>query len=486
MSLEYARGVADAVLYEGYLLYPYRASSGKNQSRWQFGVLGPPGAAESGSGEDATLAAQCLVRRLDPEAEPVVTLQLRFLQLQRRSVQQVGPGGAFGEVAELVAGGQRWLSWDEAVDCEVDRGPWSLQELSSAGVEQVVVPGGEEAEPIRDDAGAEVGRIVRSRRSLRARLSVNADPVGATTDLVRLSVRVENITAGIAGTVSKEAVIAASFIGAHLLLVVEHGEFISLTDPPAEAVEAVATCEQHRCWPVLAGPEGDRSVLLVSPIILYDHPELAPQSAGALFDSTEIDEILTLRVMTLTDEEKAVARATDQRAAEIIDRCDAMSPEAMQQLHGVLRGPHALEDAATRSPDDDLDLTNTVGFGDEVPWWDPATDASVAPETDEVEINGVRVSAGSIVRLRPSRRADAQDLFFAGQVARVTAVHSDVDGETHVAVILVDDPAADLHEWYGRYLYYAPDELEPLSEPLPEPLPGHHWQAARSVDRKES
>ena len=38
-----ARAIADAVLYEGYLLYPYRATSAKNQSRWQFGVVGPPG-----------------------------------------------------------------------------------------------------------------------------------------------------------------------------------------------------------------------------------------------------------------------------------------------------------------------------------------------------------------------------------------------------------------------------------------------------------
>jgi len=260
---------------------------------------------------------------------------------------------------------------------------------------------------------------------------------------------------------------------------------------------------------VLAGPEGDRSLLLVSPIILYDHPELAPQSAGALFDSTEIDEILTLRVMTLTDEEKAAARATDPRAAEIIDRCDALSPEAMQQMHGILRDPHALEQALDpglagvdrgldlgAGPGIDLgvDLREGLGFDDEVPWWDPAVDASVAPETDEVLINGVRVSAGSIVRVHPTRRADAQDLFFAGQVARVTAVHSDVDGETHVAVVLVDDPAADLHDWYGRYLYFAPDELEPLPEdPRPDDAPpadarldDAHLDDAHLDDREES
>jgi hypothetical protein len=445
MTLEYARGVADAVLYEGYLLYPYRATSGKNQSRWQFGVLGPPGAATAGYGEDSTLATEFVVRGVDP----VVRLYLRFLQLQRRSAQRVAGPGEFEEVAELVAGGQRWLTWDEAVDREVLAGPWRVRELTEARVEQVVVPGGEEVESVLDDVGAEAGRLVRTRRALHAEVSTRASVVAP--DLLRVSIRVENIAAGAAG--DKDAAIAASFIGAHLLLVVEQGEFVSMTDPPADTAESVAACRQHRCWPVLAGPEGDQTLLLVSPIILYDHPELAPQSAGALFDSTEIDEILTLRVMTMTDEEKAAARATDPRAADIIDRCDAMTPEAMQQLHGILRDPRETADP---------DLTGSFGFDGEIPWWDPAVDGSVSPQTDEIVIKGLPVSAGSYVRVNPTRRADAQDLFFAGQVAKVAAVHSDVDGETHVAVVLVDDPAADLHDWYGRYLYFAPDELEPL------------------------
>jgi hypothetical protein len=97
-----------------------------------------------------------------------------------------------------------------------------------------------------------------------------------------------------------------------------------------------------------------------------------------------------------------------------------------------------------------------------IPWWDPEADASVQPGVDAVVIDGVPVARNSRVRLHPSRRADAHDIFFAGQEARVTAVLSDVDGAVHVAVVLLDDPAGDLHDWYGRYLYFAPDELEPL------------------------
>jgi hypothetical protein len=252
----------------------------------------------------------------------------------------------------------------------------------------------------------------------------------------------------------KDEAIAASMIGTHLLVKATDGQFVSLLEPPDTATHAVAKCVQHRCFPVLAGAPGHRDLILVSPIILYDYPEIAEQSEGALYDSTEIDEILTLRVMTMTEEEKAQARATDPLAAQIIDRCDSMSPEAMLNLHGVLRNPHVATENTGLIPD----------IPEGVDWWDPLADNAVRPEIDAVLVNGVRVTRGSRVRLRPSRRADAQDLFFADKVARVTSVHEDVDGEQHVGVVLEDDPAADLHDWYGRYLYFAPDEVEPLIE----------------------
>jgi hypothetical protein len=203
---------------------------------------------------------------------------------------------------------------------------------------------------------------------------------------------------------------------------------------------------------VLAGAPGTDDTLLISPIILYDHPEVAEQSDTALYDCTEIDEILTLRVMTMTDDEKAQARATDPRAARIIDECDAMSPEAMARLHGVLRDPRGLEVSAGLVPE----------IPDGVDWWDPLADNAVRPEIDAVLVNGVRVARGSKVRLRPRRNADAQDIFVAGKTARVTSVHEDVEGNKHVAVVVDEDPAADLHDWYGRYLYFSPDEVEPL------------------------
>lgn len=431
-----ARAVADAVLYEGYLLYPYRANSRKNQSRWQFGVLGPEGANAAGLGEDSRLAAQCL---LTDGQDAEITLTLRFLQLQRR-VAEDRDGNA---VEELTVGAQSWLTWDEAVEREFVIGP-----LSVTGTTQTLrTPGGVDVEELTDAEGQGVGRLVRTRLPVEGELVVSVDRDG---DYLRIGVEVRNVGTAAA---DKDDAIARSLIGAHVIAETAGAQFVSLLEPPTEAEDAVARCAQHRCFPVLAGAPGDDSLLLISPIILYDHPEIAEQSDGPLFDSTEIDEILTLRVMTMTDEEKTQARATDARAAQIIDRCDAMTPESMQQLHGALRDPH-------------LDPPRLVPeIPDGVDWWDPLADNAVAPESDAVSVQGVRVRKGSRVRLHPSRRADAQDLFFDGRIARVTSVHEDVDGDAHVGVVIEDDPAADLHEWYGRYLYFAPDEIEPLRSP---------------------
>ncbi|MBA3309613.1 MAG: hypothetical protein H0U28_06060 [Nocardioidaceae bacterium] len=464
MSLELARAVADAVLYEGYLLYPYRATSRKNMVRWQFGVLGPNGASAAGIGEEPAMEAQCVLSG-DGEAGSV-TVHLRFLQLQTREVERLEPAGDHVPVDEISVGDRRVLTWDEAVEHEITIAPYALKDLRAGISTAVEVGGGDDVEVLSAPGEAPAGRIVRRRWPLRAEVRLTAEQVDG---FLRLSARVQNVHDD--PPHDKDDAIRRSLIGAHLLIEADGADFVSLLDPPEAAADIAASCHQHRCWPVLAGAAGESDLLLVSPIILYDHPEVAAESAGDLFDSTEIDEILTLRVMTLTDDEKAEARATDPRAEAIIDRCDQMSPETLNRLHGILRSPHLDQTDASVSASADgpagTDIRNTEppSFDTgEVPWWDPATDAAVQPEVDAVTINGVSVCKGSLVRVHPSRRADAQDLFFADQDARVTAVLSDVDGDVHVAVVLVDDPAADLHDWYGRYLYFAPEELEPLGE----------------------
>jgi hypothetical protein len=184
-------------------------------------------------------------------------------------------------------------------------------------------------------------------------------------------------------------------------------------------------------------------MLLSSPIILYDFPSIAPESPESLFDGTEIDELLTLRIMTLTDDEKAQARATDDRARHLIDRVESLTDDARAKLHGVM---HPVEQPI---PDDHAwrTLLNPPG--------------EASPDTASIEIDGVTILKGSRVRLRPTRRADPIDTFMAGRVARVEGIFHDVDGRTHVAIVVDDDPAGDLHAEFGRFLYYGPEEIEP-------------------------
>ena len=270
---------------------------------------------------------------------------------------------------------------------------------------------------------------------------------GASLPYRKVAVTVENTTAWTGTGRHRDDAMGHSLIAVHTMLAVDDGTFVSLLDPPDDAAPAAATCRSDGAYPVLIG---DDDVVLSSPIILYDHPEVAAQSPGDLYDSLEIDEILALRVMTLTDQEKSEARGTDPRAAAIIDRCDDMSAETLGQLHGQMRpvGSRAAPDFADEP--------------DAMPWWDPAVDASFDPWTESVWVAGVEITKGSAVRLQPSHRADAHDIFLAGMAATVAGVFTDVDGDQHVAVTVDDDPATEELMWQGRYLFFHPDEVEPL------------------------
>ena len=241
----------------------------------------------------------------------------------------------------------------------------------------------------------------------------------------------------------------------HTLLAVDDGAFVSLLDPPDDAVGAVGGLRERRHVPG-ARRRRRHDVVLSSPIILYDHPEVAPESPGDLYDATEIDEILALRVLTLTDEEKAEARGTDPRAAAIVDRMRRHAARAV--------GPPARRDPRARTP-----VTRRAGGRRAAAVVGArASTQSVDPWTDTVVVGGVDGRARAPrVRLRPSRRADAHDMFLAGMAATVAGVFRDVDGEVHVAVTVDDDPATEALAWQGRYLYFHPDEIEPLAEREP-------------------
>ncbi|HEX3613538.1 MAG TPA: hypothetical protein VHU88_17750 [Sporichthyaceae bacterium] len=430
-----ARAVADAVLYEGYVLYPYRASSAKNRTRWQFGVLMSPAYAAADPSERSRCRTEVVTEAPDSAR---LTVEIRFLHVIRRT-----------------GGGQP--DWDETLEREVCL-RCAVSELR-AGVRHEFEFDGDE----RSEAG-----VHRLCRTVRGAVSVSVTELPGPYGAVRLAVEVANLSRG--GGADRDEALSRALIAAHTLLALDAGHFLSMTDPPEWARPLVDSCTNEGTWPVLAGgSQRPAAVVLSSPIILADHPEIAPESPENLYDACEIDEILTLRTMTLTEDEKAQARATDPRAAAVIDHVETLPADQLDRLHGALRylrqvtgetgdgtgvapgGPAAQEDLPTY-------------FTPDAPWWDPGADASVDPETDSVLIDGVVVARGSRVRLRPGaagRRTDAQDLFLAGRTATVECVLFDVDGKRHLGVTPDDDAElAEISRWHGRYLYFDPDEVE--------------------------
>lgn len=459
--LALARKVADAVLFEGYVLYPYRASAAKNRLRWQFGVLVPPGWGADRE-EHAFQHTECL---LEPKDGAMLAVELRFLRARRRTVQRARADGGFETVPELRLADRVLVPWDEGIEERVE----AVVPLAGLLAGDITVPfersAATEHETVLDPEGRTAGRTVHRYEPLAGRLRLSARELDGPCRVVRLTAVAENTsdwTPPAGHGADRDAALPRSLVAAHLLMAVDRGSFLSMTDPPEWARGAVAACRNLHTWPVLAGEPGRADVLLSSPIILEDHPAIAPESPGALYDATEIDEILALRTAALTDEEKREARGTDERAAAVIDLADSLPPEVLERLHGAVRGLREVTGpaAGTAFPGE-----HGVPRPD-TPWWDPADDAGYDPGHDSVLVAGRPAGAGSRLVLRPGlRRTDAQDLFLRGRTATVEAVLHDVDGAVHVAVTVDGDPGADLRRAQGRFLYFRPDELAWPGEP---------------------
>jgi hypothetical protein len=342
VNFEPLEKIANAVLYEGFMLYPYRKSSVKNQKRWHFGTLGPLGGTDP-----STMQTECLVRCTKNAS---IEGKIRFLQ---------------GEVEREIT--------------------FSSASLPSA-----------------------LERRLFSFPPLDAALEMESALV--THDVFRFTVRVVNLSGGGSGD--------CSMLSAHTLLAIHEGAFLSLLDPPDEFRAAAAACRNIGTWPVLAGREGDPTFMLSSPIILYDYPQIAPESAGDFFDGTEIDEILTLRVLTLSEEEKQEVRDGDDRARQILDRTEALPREAFAKMHGAIRGLRNASKLAFR--------------------------------------------AGDRVRLHPSKKADIFDIALDGKTAIIESVERDFENNIHLAVTVEDDPGREfgVARQIGHRFFFGPEEVE--------------------------
>lgn len=326
MNIAQIKEIANAVLYEGYLLYPYRQSAIKNRQRWTFGVVYPHAYSEANGGiEPCSMQTECLIRG---SADTTLDVLVRFLHLLLRTSN--APMYAQGDATHEWGLAARLANepLEEGIERELSASSLSLAELvAQPHLVEIVFP----ARRMEEEDAA----VMREQQSLAGMITIAAEQLA--TNLFKLSVYIENRTPGTRNITNQgNKALLQSFVSTHTILQVHDGSFVSLMDTPTELRAMAKGCQNDHTWPVLVGNEGEHDAILSSPIILYDYPQIAPESPGPLFDGTEIDEILTLRIMTLTDEEKEQMRS-DERAREILERTESLTPEQFMKLHGVIR-----------------------------------------------------------------------------------------------------------------------------------------------------
>jgi hypothetical protein len=342
------------------MLYPYRRSAIKNRQPWNFGILQP-----AGGGEASIMITECLVTGGDAT---VVDVQVRFLQVGSAPDQEVD---------------------EEVTERRTDvPGLWPQQLLHAVQITPF-------------DFAPITGNV-----------EISTAAVGP--GLMRLRVRISNRTPRPQDETSREAILAHSLISTHTILNVRDGEFVSLLDPPEPFRKAAATCANLGTWPVLIGREPERDCMLSSPIILYDYPQVAAESPGDLFDGTEIDELLNLRIQTLSDAEKEQIRNGDERTRRLLERAESLTADESMTLHGVMRAESA------------------------------------------------NFKKGDRVRLKPKPGGDALDVVLAGRTAIIEAVEQDFEDRIHLAVVIEDDPGKDLGlmRQPGHRFFFSVDEVE--------------------------
>lgn len=408
MNFASVEKIARAMLYEGYILYPYRATSTKNQQRWNSGTLYPRDWAESQRpAESSRMITECLLRA---EENPQLNIRASFLQLIPSTED-----------------------WNQGIERSSDHAELDIVKLCQEPISLRLNFNEPQGGP---GLGALSGNVSVHVLTIEERVyKLHFELVNTTVILNPESL-------------PRKQALLHSMLSAHLLLGVQNGRFISLLDPPHALRQAAQGCQNVGAFPVLAGEEGDCSMMLASPIILYDYPRIAPESTGDFFDGTEMDEMLALRVMTLTAEEKELMRHGDEQARQILHRTETLPPEHWMKIHGAIRGMRPVTEAGQSGQN---------ALGD----WDPLAEK---PVPQSVNVFGIELRKGSRVRLWPQKSADIIDMALQGKVAVIEAIEQDFEDHVHLAVVIEDDPGRDMGMMRqpGHRFFFSPDEVEPM------------------------
>jgi hydrogenase maturation protease len=348
MNQQLVDKVVNAVLYEGYILYPYRASAKKNRQRFTFGRVYPEAYSRAQFGaEPCSMQTECLVEGFPAEATLDITVRflhpilrdIGALAVRLRNMPAADNPDFFHVVPELTVDGRHYAGWQEAAERAVPLPALTLAELLDAPrTIPFRFPAARTLEPIRDHCGYIAGVIVREQDAVAGAVELSAEPVDAA--VTKVTVRILNQTPEPRdGFDDRDELVMRTLASTHTILHVRGGAFFSMIDPPDAYALAAAHCRNLGAWPILVGDEtrSERDTLIASPIILYDYPRIAPESPGDLFDAGEIDEILTLRIQTLTDEEKLEMRNVDARARKILERTESLPSADLLRMHGVMR-----------------------------------------------------------------------------------------------------------------------------------------------------
>ena len=355
--------IADAILYEGYLLYPYRKSALKNQHRFNFGLLEP----------NDYFQTQVLL--LGNSENFSVTV--RFLQIQHRQV--IDEQG--NNVEKLEIDGQTFETWDETIERKIKTTETTDFCFTSQYFSENLANG--------------EAKFVRQINQISGKIEIEKDQI--RENINRFTVKIFNLSKN------------DQFISTHAILSIENAEFISLLEYTDELESEIKLLNQKGLFPVLI----EKNIMLASPIILYDYPQVAPESVADFYDATEIDELLTLRILTMTDAEKHEAISLDSRARKILQQAEETQ---LMNLHGAFRE------------------------------------------------NNPTLKIGTKVRLQPKKSADAFDIFLENQVALIESIEEDFEGRKHFAVVLEADEGRDFgfDKFIGHRFFFAESELEIL------------------------
>ena len=374
----------DTLLYEGYALYPYTPGATKNATPTPFGIVYPPVYAAPSPATFDEIRMPCIVDLVPPTPQATLAVSVRFLQ----------------------ASGVR----HEAAARRVDLPATPLSDLASRP-----------------------GVATFEQDGLRATVQMSAEPLPG--GLARVVASVRNTTPVEAGLTRGEA-LTSSLLSTHVVATVAHARFASPAAPPEHAAGAVMTCVAVNTFPVLAA--ADDTVMLGAAIVLPDHPQIAPESKGSLFDSTEIEEALRLHLLALSDGEREELEAHDPALREMLERAIATAPEDLTSLHGrvTVSDPGMLSEPPGGS---DLRGEEQARVGDAI------------------------VRRGDHVRLRPKVGRHAQDHLLTGRTATIERIYVDYDDRVHLCVTVDDDPGQQLMRDIGRYLYFKTSEVEAVA-----------------------